>query len=349
MSTLEGMLRGGSSGPAVMPGKSGESLIVKKIRGRGIDGQQMPLGGPPLSDDEIALIAKWIDQGARIDLLGARQPLEAVAAAGRARSLSDADLASVREAAGLTLWKLAIPDEPAVNETRARVRVVGNLPETRLKELADEATDVEDRVRKELMAGDGPLLKGGVTVYAFRNSYDYSAFWQHVMRSERPKGLTGRAGTSGDVVYGAMIVSGSDGDADSKRLLLAEQIAGAALAGRQLPDWFVRGASRTLATRLFPKAPLALAWKKDAAAAAHDIGSAADLFDGHAAPAAAALASGGFMSTIAATPGRLKQFVSLVDEGADFDTAFTQVFRGNPRQMYEVWAAKQPRRTSRSR
>jgi hypothetical protein len=217
-----------------------------------------------------------------------------------------------------------------------------------LAELADAADDLEGRIRDELIEGEGKLLKGGVAVYAFRNSYDYSAFWQQVMRSERPKGLAGRAGSSGDVVYGAMLVSGSDSDADSKQLLLAEQIAGAAFAGRSLPDWFVRGASRAVATRLFPKAALAVAWKKDAAAAAHEIGSPADLFEGHANPAAAALASGGFVSTIAA-PGRLKQFVSLVDDGAAFDEAFTQVFRGTPQQMYAAWAAKQPRKATRSR
>lgn len=49
----------------VNPGKPDESYMVKKIQGdSGIIGGQMPLGGPYLSKEQIALIRDWISNGA---------------------------------------------------------------------------------------------------------------------------------------------------------------------------------------------------------------------------------------------------------------------------------------------
>ena len=64
-STFERLLRGGDDGPVLLSGKGEESLIVKKLRGTA--GDRMPQGRPPLADDQIATIEKWISLGARFD------------------------------------------------------------------------------------------------------------------------------------------------------------------------------------------------------------------------------------------------------------------------------------------
>ena len=56
------LLRGGSSGPSIVTGKSADSLLVKRILGL-TDAQRMPMGGDPLSNDQIKMIRAWIDQG----------------------------------------------------------------------------------------------------------------------------------------------------------------------------------------------------------------------------------------------------------------------------------------------
>ncbi len=62
--TARGILDGGDTGPAIVPGDSAKSLLVQAITGaEGIS--QMPPEGPGLSADEIALIRKWIDDGAK--------------------------------------------------------------------------------------------------------------------------------------------------------------------------------------------------------------------------------------------------------------------------------------------
>ena len=63
MDTRELFLKGGENGPGFIVGNSKESSTVIRIRGEG-DDPRMPKKKPALSEHEIALIARWIDQGA---------------------------------------------------------------------------------------------------------------------------------------------------------------------------------------------------------------------------------------------------------------------------------------------
>jgi hypothetical protein len=56
--------QGGASGPAIVPASAAESLLVRRITSTD-DEFRMPAEGEPLTDDQIALITLWIDQGAR--------------------------------------------------------------------------------------------------------------------------------------------------------------------------------------------------------------------------------------------------------------------------------------------
>ncbi|HEV2425499.1 MAG TPA: PSD1 and planctomycete cytochrome C domain-containing protein [Terriglobia bacterium] len=57
-----GVLKGGVSGAAIVPGHSGDSLLVKRLLGA-TDAPRMPMGGQPLRDFDINVIRAWIDQG----------------------------------------------------------------------------------------------------------------------------------------------------------------------------------------------------------------------------------------------------------------------------------------------
>lgn len=59
-----GMLEGGDSGPAIVPGESAKSLLIHALTGTE-GASQMPPEGDKLSDLEIAIIRKWIDEGAK--------------------------------------------------------------------------------------------------------------------------------------------------------------------------------------------------------------------------------------------------------------------------------------------
>lgn len=55
--------KGGENGAGILPGNATESAVARAITGA--DGWTMPPEGAPLKDEEIALIQRWIDQGAQ--------------------------------------------------------------------------------------------------------------------------------------------------------------------------------------------------------------------------------------------------------------------------------------------
>jgi mono/diheme cytochrome c family protein len=64
LDTVAAALAGGNSGPAIVPGKSGRSRLIRAVSGA--DGvKAMPPTGKRLTARQIALLKAWIDQGAR--------------------------------------------------------------------------------------------------------------------------------------------------------------------------------------------------------------------------------------------------------------------------------------------
>jgi hypothetical protein len=59
--TRTALLAGGVSGPAVKPGAAADSLLIRRVTAATA---RMPLGQPPLTDGEIGMLRKWIDDGA---------------------------------------------------------------------------------------------------------------------------------------------------------------------------------------------------------------------------------------------------------------------------------------------
>jgi hypothetical protein len=56
-------MKGGSSGAVIIPGDGKTSRLMQRILGE-LGLPRMPMGGPPLTDKQIALVRAWIDQGA---------------------------------------------------------------------------------------------------------------------------------------------------------------------------------------------------------------------------------------------------------------------------------------------
>ena len=68
--TTAAILKGGKSGPAIVPGKPADSLLLKRIH----DGEMPPrrelvkYSVKPMETSELTLVTKWIEQGAKADL-----------------------------------------------------------------------------------------------------------------------------------------------------------------------------------------------------------------------------------------------------------------------------------------
>jgi uncharacterized membrane protein/YHS domain-containing protein/mono/diheme cytochrome c family protein len=65
LDSLEGMLKGGDSGPAIVPGKSANSELVKRVQLPIDSDDHMPPDGKPQPNSaDIALLKWWVDAGA---------------------------------------------------------------------------------------------------------------------------------------------------------------------------------------------------------------------------------------------------------------------------------------------
>ncbi|MBI3822826.1 MAG: hypothetical protein HY289_09125 [Planctomycetes bacterium] len=67
MTTFEALRKGGSKYDPIAPGKSKESLIVELVSSKNKDRMPPPDLGDALKPEQIAIIAKWIDEGAKLD------------------------------------------------------------------------------------------------------------------------------------------------------------------------------------------------------------------------------------------------------------------------------------------
>jgi len=62
LETRATLLKGGESGPAVVPGRSAESYLIELVSGLDPD-NVMPVKGSKLKPEQVALLRAWIDQG----------------------------------------------------------------------------------------------------------------------------------------------------------------------------------------------------------------------------------------------------------------------------------------------
>jgi mono/diheme cytochrome c family protein len=346
VTTFARLMRGGDSGAAILAGKAAESLLVKKIKGTDIDGQRMPISRPPLSADLITIIERWIDQGAKLDVLSPQDRLPAIVSAGRMRSMPHEALLEVRFAGARKLWRRALPDEDPVVEKRDDLLVVGNLEPGKATLAADAAATAWSKVQRLLADGRQPLLKGGIVVFVFAKPFDYSAFWQVVLADERPRGLEGNAGVIDENVYGAFVMP----EAADLEALAAEQIAAAAFLARGAPAWFASGAGRMVAMKVAPKSPRVKAWRGETAEQLQRLGgSADDYFGDRADPAAVAAIGGGFIPSVVRSEAKLAGLIRSLDAGTTFEKAFADAFKDSPETLYARWAGKGAKKTGSGR
>jgi WD40 repeat protein len=162
MATVDSMRKGGRRGPAFVPGKGSESLIIQFL-----DGTRQPQMPPKTSipRDQIAVLRRWIEEGAKVDTLDpddARR-LDARKAAEAASFASDApppvtSLAYSPDGKRLAVagYREVVVVDPATGRT-----------ETRLGGFADQVTSVAFHPDGLRLAGAGGVAgrQGEVRVW----------------------------------------------------------------------------------------------------------------------------------------------------------------------------------------
>jgi mono/diheme cytochrome c family protein len=101
LTSFEALTAGGESGPALLPGHGASSLMVQMLEGTLTP--RMPYKEDPLSDEQIALIRRWIDAGAPGPAPGA----------GAAAARKDVELPVVKPTVAVTGAAAAVAFDPS--------------------------------------------------------------------------------------------------------------------------------------------------------------------------------------------------------------------------------------------
>ena len=202
MDSRENLLQGGDTGPAFVDGNSAESLMIKLVAGQDPD-RIMPPKGRRLTEQEIALLRAWIDQGAKWDLAASHQeyvaPLKLQPVAPPA--LAERPSENLVDRFVVTTLLQRSQAEPATVDDAVFARRVyfdlGGLPPTpdELRAfLADAAADKRAKLIETLLADQQ------------RYAEHWMSFWNDLLRNdyEGPGYIDGGRKQITDWLYGAL-------------------------------------------------------------------------------------------------------------------------------------------------
>lgn len=341
LSTITTLLRGGTSGATTSPGKPTESLLVQKLKGTA-GGQRMPLGRPPLPDETIEKFVTWITEGVKFDSTRLDQPLGELVAMAEATAASHAELSAKREALAVANWKLGMPETPFEKSETKNFLVIGNVGKATLEELGAQAETLVPKVAKALGAStEAPLLKGRITLFAFRDRYDYSEFGKMVEKRDIP--LDWRSHSKYSVVDAYLaVVKPKGGDSTGLQASLAQQIGAlyTASIGNGAPRWFVEGAGRYVASRVASSDPTIKKWNADLEEHVAGLKTTSDFMAENYDSEGAASLGFGFVRAISADRTRFDKLLKSLRSGEEFSKAFSKSYGVDCGQLAQTWGSK---------
>jgi mono/diheme cytochrome c family protein len=345
--TFEGLLKGGDSGSPIQPGKGADSFLIKKLRGTASQGQRMPLNLDPLKDDVIAKIEKWIDEGATFDGGDPKQPVMEVAALAKARASTHEQLSVDRATLAGENWRLGMPDIGADKVETENFLVLGNVGPNTLKQIGDSAEALAPKVGEMLKATSGqPLIKGRMTLFVFRERYDYSEFGKMVERRDIPSMWRGHFKFSIVDAYAAVIPPKADDY--SLQTLIAQQLGGcyvASLGKGGTPIWFSQGVGRVVASRLDGGDHRVVAWDNAVPEIVASLPSADAFLTGKLDPESSDIAAYSFVKFLMTDGKRFQVLLDKLRVGGDFAKAFPEVYGKTPNALCDIWVQKPPSRS----
>ncbi len=337
--TFRRLLRGGDSGPVLVPGKPAESLLVKMIKG--MAGARMPLRRAPLDAETIARIETWIREGATFDGDSQDDTLRRVAAVLLARNSTPEQLSEQRAKLAEQTWRLAIPDAPPARLETKNFLLMGNVGPSTLQEIAEVAEAQAAKIGSVLPQANGATVsKGRVTIFVFAQRFDYSEFGTMVERRQIPSGWT--AHWRYDIVEPYIALHDVRDARDSLDTVLAHQILSTYVATHgegAAPRWFSDGAGRALAAQLDAKDPLVARWEEQLPSVLAQMKKPDDFLQGKLAPEDNDLAGYSFMQFLLTSSSRFSQVLGALDKGAEFEPALQQAYGRPAAQLAPVWGA----------
>lgn len=338
--TFEDLMRGGDSGAVLVAGDLEGSRLWELIN-----------GGPPKMPPNQARIYRkwydnlkiWIEEGCKYDGDDPKVPLqrlvpteEELQLAKLGRMTADEFLAMRKERSQDQWKKVLAKAEPQVLET-SDFYFLGDVDATRIKQISGWADEHAKALRAGFKLSDGPIWKGKLAVFVYKDRFGFSEFSQTIENREADPAVVGLS----EITVGqedAYIVVQDVGDTANSsmpdtRLNLIDQMTGAYLKrdGKKLPEWLIRGTGLAMATKEVGGDNEYLRSLRGAAAdALRSLESPGDLFsDGKFAPtdmAPIGYTLVGFMIKEAGQPNFMK-FVAALQSGSNLRDAVGNVYK----------------------
>ena len=237
-----GLIKGGDSGVALKPTKPEESLLIKKLRGT--EGARMPMGRSPLSDEQIQLVATWIQEGATFDGKSKDAKLEQVVSQAWAAKASHKELMEKRMTRAREKWKLVAPKREADEAHDDQIHIIGDIGAENVSDLLKQSHTALNQVRKMFKINSKePLIKGGITIFALKQRYDYSEFGTMLESRSLPPEWSSHWRYDNLDVYVAMVFDQAANKINETSLV--QQFTSLWLSSFEgVPKWFADGAGR---------------------------------------------------------------------------------------------------------
>ncbi len=333
MDNFSQLLRGGTSGPMIAPGKSNESLLIRKLRGEA--GQRMPAGGrPPLPAEQIQKIATWIDEGAAFDGGSSELNIEQLANIAWSKNTDESSLRDKRWDAAKQLWTLAIPNQTPNVVSDEQFIVLGDVGGTGVESILRSAQAATKLVNRRFgLPESNSLVRGGVAIYAFRQRYEYSEFGKMAESRTLPSNWNGHWREEPINVYAALVTARNDATDTATLVQLLSSIHVASFEG--FPTWLADGIGRAQRAALFSKSdPIIQEWEKQIPFVAAKLTDPDMLISNKMDDDEAALAGYALARQMMDKSGK-KQYDTLfrfLRKGTPFDEAFRNVY--GPQEVF---------------
>lgn len=333
--TFTSLLQGSDDGPIIKPGDPGSSLLIGKLKGTA-DGDRMPQGEAPFTDEEIAKFERWIQDGANLDVPNPNLELDRLATAALRADMTTAELDDKSKATAKQNWRLAFPGtEPLIEQTAHFLLVGPAESHERLVKLGQAA---ESALRQSLkFLNQDAVSRGRMTLYGLPKRYDYAEFMHMVdKRDTQPTDLVVWSGRDADGFISSGPTDGSN--KPHLDLMLQHTVTALMLHRWGAPHWYADGLGRVVRFRENRRKTreLQLIARKPISSI-----KSADLFLKEKIPAnVSAIANWSFAHFLASAPRRQSALHQQLKAGVGFDVAFAKAYGDKTEVICNAWLVR---------
>lgn len=258
LETFYDMMKGGDSGPVVLPGNVEGSRLFRLTGG--LENPRMPNDNQSrITRKNYDDLKKWFEEGNAFDGTDPRTPLRTFAtqntetAADRFAKMTTEEFNLFRVQRTESQWKRAVPNDSYLTYQTNDFYVIGNTTSARLEQVDAWAQEHLKTLKQTFGGGGGPAWKGRLAIFVFKDRYGYDEFNQVIHNRRAPKEMTGHSTVTAtyEDAYVCLQDVGDEASHESGGLQvnLLEHLTAAYLQreGASVPDWVVRGTGLAMA------------------------------------------------------------------------------------------------------